>query len=376
MADSLFEKIEHQGDSIDKVAEKLEGVSIKDLYALAKRTWDYKDYEMAQKYYNHISLLCPLEWKAPYYASLCNEMKSATYHEWGQRPQHVFRYYESTVEYLMSLDISDQEKIDGIIESSEILLYVLKKYLEMYNDPKNKSEFAAYAPEFKVGVFNAYSKMSKLLKSLPFDAFGDIIARISESWDASFDGIPMEELDEETQKKIKKHGTCYLEYADKAVEKRDKIKQTVYGTLILAISIIWMIALYTKRIVTFGTLLGIPPSIYAVILIMQALLSKNGIRIDSVFNLKRKKVKVTPSGAAVEERCFSPMKLFAVLVIIDVVLCVIYAGVVLINFYDLFGLVGLILTGLQYIIILFSYLERNSYGMIKKYKYNGKFYYI
>ena len=74
MSNNVFEKIEHQGDTIDQIATKLEGISIQDLYALAKRTWDYKDYEMAQKYYNHISLLNPLDWEAPFYASLCGEM--------------------------------------------------------------------------------------------------------------------------------------------------------------------------------------------------------------------------------------------------------------------------------------------------------------
>ena len=71
MPDSLFDKLDTQGEIINQVAEKLDGVSIEDLYALAKRTWDYKDYEMAQKYYNHISLLRPLDWKAPFCASLC-----------------------------------------------------------------------------------------------------------------------------------------------------------------------------------------------------------------------------------------------------------------------------------------------------------------
>ena len=50
MSGNLFEKLNKQSETIDQVAEKLDGVSITDLYALAKRTWDYRDYEMAQKY--------------------------------------------------------------------------------------------------------------------------------------------------------------------------------------------------------------------------------------------------------------------------------------------------------------------------------------
>ena len=68
---NVFEKLDKQGEQIEDISQRLEGISIEDLYALAKRTWDYGDYQTAQKYYNHISLLKPLDWEAPLYASLC-----------------------------------------------------------------------------------------------------------------------------------------------------------------------------------------------------------------------------------------------------------------------------------------------------------------
>ena len=56
---NVFEKLDKQGEQIEDISQRLEGISINDLYALAKRTWDYGDYQTAQKYYNHISLLKP-----------------------------------------------------------------------------------------------------------------------------------------------------------------------------------------------------------------------------------------------------------------------------------------------------------------------------
>lgn len=89
MSENLFEKLNKQSETIDQVAEKLDGVSITDLYALAKRTWDYRDYEMAQKYYNHISLLSPLEWEAPFRASLCGCLSEEPVVFWDRRPKRL-----------------------------------------------------------------------------------------------------------------------------------------------------------------------------------------------------------------------------------------------------------------------------------------------
>ena len=90
MPENLFEKVDRQSEKIDLVAGKLEGVSIEELYALAKRTWDYNDYDMAQKYYNHISLLQPLDWKAPYCASLCGCMGPLQVVLWDRRPKSAY----------------------------------------------------------------------------------------------------------------------------------------------------------------------------------------------------------------------------------------------------------------------------------------------
>ena len=94
---NVFEKLDKQGEQIDDISQRLEGISINDLYALAKRTWDYGDFQTAQKYYNHISLLKPLDWEAPLYASLCN---FKGYHDmffWTKVPEQTEKIIISTL---------------------------------------------------------------------------------------------------------------------------------------------------------------------------------------------------------------------------------------------------------------------------------------
>ena len=51
---TVFEKIDKQDEKLDDIALKLDGMNVDDLYALAKRTWNYGDFETAKKYYTYI----------------------------------------------------------------------------------------------------------------------------------------------------------------------------------------------------------------------------------------------------------------------------------------------------------------------------------
>ena len=59
---NVFEKLDKQGEQIEDISQRLEGISINDLYALAKRTWDCGDFQNAQKYYNNISKIGLIQW--------------------------------------------------------------------------------------------------------------------------------------------------------------------------------------------------------------------------------------------------------------------------------------------------------------------------
>ena len=102
---NVFGKLDEQTQKIDDISSKLEGVSIQDLYALAKRTWKSGDYVTAQKYYNHISLLKPLEWKAPLYASLCNFHGFHDMYFWSNATSQLTSIYIGTIEFLIGITI-------------------------------------------------------------------------------------------------------------------------------------------------------------------------------------------------------------------------------------------------------------------------------
>ena len=97
-------------EKIDDISSKLEGISIEDLYVLVKRTWDYDDYQTVQKYYNYISLLRPLDWKAPLYASLCNFRGSHQVDFWEYGLNQASKVLISTINYINNLNKSIDEK--------------------------------------------------------------------------------------------------------------------------------------------------------------------------------------------------------------------------------------------------------------------------
>ena len=177
--DNVFDKINTQSETVEEIAAKLHGVSINDLYVLAQRTWDYQDYDMAQKYYNHISLLSPLDWEAPLRASLCGEMGRDIVSEWEHKPHTVFGYFKSTVKYLLDRDLPQQEKYANIVKASKIFLDVLKRYEDVYMKPGNKAQLDKDAPGFKKSIYSVLDEMKQLLEDIKHESLDALIEEIS-----------------------------------------------------------------------------------------------------------------------------------------------------------------------------------------------------
>ena len=177
--DNVFDKINTQSETVEEIAAKLHGVSINDLYVLAQRTWDYQDYDMAQKYYNHISLLSPLDWEAPLRASLCGEMGRDIVSEWEHKPHTVFGYFKSTVKYLLDRDLPQQEKYANIVKASKIFFDVLKRYEDVYMKPGNKAQLDKDAPGFKKGIYSVLDEMKQLLEDIKHESLDALIEEIS-----------------------------------------------------------------------------------------------------------------------------------------------------------------------------------------------------
>ena len=375
MSNNVFEKIEHQGDTIDQIAMKLEGVSIQDLYALAKRTLDYKDYEMAQKYYNNISLLNPLDWEAPFYASLCGEMGRAAIDVlWEQRPCNAFNYYKATVEYLLNSDASDEEKVESIVKASRILKTILKYYDETYNETKNKAKFDRYAPKFKLEIRNAYVGVYKYLSGISLGSFDNLIEEFSEQSGLPLREIQFDIIDTQKEIQIKTSGICYLEYIDKVLEKRHRTKTRISALLIAVTSIVLTCLMVVNKGKTLGFIYEILFFLYSAILILRLHFRKNGIRQDSWLNSVRKVTREI-SNKVVEEKCLSPMGLFEALFI-----GVAFFGVLIVFYVSNCGWTGFLLLVSQSIVVFRAIKIENSIffntPMLKKYKFKGKYYTI
>ena len=374
MGNNVFEKIEHQGDTIDQIATKLEGISIQDLYALAKRTWDYKDYEMAQKYYNHISLLNPLDWEAPFYASLCGEMGRDLIVKWPEKPRIIFGYYKSTVNYLLERSITDEEKMTSITGASRIFLEVLEEYERIYNIPENKTRFDEDAPRFRSEIYKAYFSVAKFLSELTIFSFDELV----ETFKAKGDLYSEEDdLDADMEKQIRLHGTCYLQHIDKIVEKRYKAQSFILGSILLIIGLCIMLFFKNNSGVDYSLILEIPVVIYSLIMILRVSLMKNGIRRDSFLNSTRKKERATSNGDIVEENRFAPVRIFEVLLLYWVLLGGIYYVVFSLSEWEHIWL-GIALFVIQTIIVFYSTVSfkmlPHQHSTIKQYKYKGKFY--
>lgn len=172
---NVFEKLNHQDEQIDDISQKLEGISIENLYTLAKRTWDSEDYQTAQKYYNHISLLNPLDWEAPLYASLCNYKGRHDIYFWEDSFNQVSKIFASTINYINNLDIPNDKKEKEMSRCIEIMKdYMLKVKRGFF---KNIGIFNKYSPDYvcKVESFfltvYSHTKEINLNSLIPFRVF-------------------------------------------------------------------------------------------------------------------------------------------------------------------------------------------------------------
>ena len=340
MSENIFEKLNKQSETIDQVAEKLDGVSITDLYALAKRTWDYRDYKMAQKYYNHISLLNPLEWEAPFRASLCGCLGVEQVGLWDRRPKTIVEYYQSTIKYIHSRDLSQEQKIQAFIQATEIIVDVIREYIRIYLIPDNRESFDAHAPKLKLNLQKAFVSILAIIEKYSYQEMeqkkedickeltefislhcqGDKSISISkEDFDKyvlpyntqiAYEENIYEEPNPEQEKEIKLKGKCYLVYKDAVLENRYRKKNISLGILLLISSLtgaflsdgIWFaLSLIAACISAF----------MSIVMLIRGFGRKKGIVQNSLLNMERWGYRLTSDGNVVRESKFSLMNVFA-----------------------------------------------------------------
>lgn len=406
MSENLFEKLNKQSETIDQVAEKLDGVSITDLYALAKRTWDYRDYEMAQKYYNHISLLSPLEWEAPFRASLCGCLGVEQVSLWDRRPKTVVEYYQSTIKYIHSRDLSQEQKIQAFIQATEIIIEVLREYIRIYLIPDNRESFDAHAPAFKRNIQKAFISILKTIEEYSYEEMSQIkgiicrelavflelhcqgdksIAISKENFDTfvlpynariEYTENIFEEINAENEKEIKLKGKCYLVYKDKVVEKRYRGKNIIFGSLLIVASILNMFLNYNKQLIP--SLISSSVALFiGILMLIRGFGRKKGILQNSWMNINRWGYRLTSGGNVIQERKISPIGGVAVLAIYGFVFNLIFSGLSVWGMeYKMHESIILVICFIVELVgtIMFSVSSENKHDCNQSIEYQGKTY--
>ena len=345
---NVFEKLDKQGEQIEDISQRLEGISINDLYALAKRTWDYGDFQTAQKYYNHISLLKPLDWEAPLYASLCN---FKGYHDmffWTKVPEQTEKIIISTIRYINSLELDSDKKESEMSRCIEIIednmlktkdhyfkykkeyddtdsdyIYVLEEYfLNVYNEIKNVELKAI--KDFNISLvencLSLIESTKKISSKISKDVYEELIGVSSKSFSIDFDKIveenkaaakPKNDLSLEEIKEIKLKGKMYFEYNDKVISKRINKSNLILGALIAMVSATGVVVSILGK--WYWLFPFIFPLIFGVLLVVKAFIQKDKIKCSSLLNAHREKNRLTSDGNVVSEKRFSIMGLFAFL---------------------------------------------------------------
>ncbi len=333
---NVFEKLDKQGKQIEDISQKLEGISINDLYTLAKRIWEYGDFQTAQKYYNHISLLKPLDWEAPLYASLCN---FKGYHDmffWTKVPEQTEKIIISTIKYINNLELDNDKKESEMSRCLEIIkndilntkdhyfkykenydktdsdyIYVLEEYfLNVYNETKDIElktikDFKIIIAENCLGLIESTKKISSKITK---EVFEEMINISSKNFDIDFDKIveenkaiakPKNELSFDEIKEIKLKGKMYFEYNDKVISKRHFRNKIIVSHILILFSLTGIISSFLSKI--WYSLLFVLPLLYGCYLIDAAFTQKERIKCNSLFSPNRKYNRLTSDGNIVTE---------------------------------------------------------------------------
>lgn len=341
---NVFEKLDNQGEKIEDISQRLEGISIKDLYALAKRTWDYGDFQTAKNYYNHISLLKPLEWEAPLYASLCN---FKGYHDmlfWTKAPEQIEKIIVATIKYINSLELDNDKKEFEVSRCIEIIKKdMLKtkrhyfKYKKDYDD--TDSDYICVLEEFFLNVYNEIEDIElkaikdfnivlaenclslvestkKISSKISKDVYEKLIGLSSKSFDIDFDTLVKEnksvakcknELSLEDIKEIKLKGQMYFEYNDKFISKRNFKNKIIISCILILLSLTGIVSSFFSKV--WFSLLFVLPLLYSLYLIGAAFTQKDKIKCNSIFSSSRKYNRLNSDGNIVTEKKINILKI-------------------------------------------------------------------
>ncbi len=328
---SVFEKLDNQDKKIEEISSRLEGISINDLYALAKRTWEYGDFQTAQKYYNHISFLRPLDWEAPLYASLCNFHGFHEMFFWVKVPEQIEKIIVSTIEYINNLDLDNLSKELEIKKCIEIVKREMCKTKEHYL--KYKEDYDIVDTGYVYALQKYFLNIINKVKYIESPSIKDFVSSLAEELldlienvktvSSFFSNDILNELNNRSLKKynfdklcnlnkeesanltveeikeIKINGKMYFEYNDKIISKRLFIKKIIISSILLALTIAGIVFSMLSKGSYY--LFFVLPFLYAIFLLISAIVTKDKIKCSSLFISNREKNRLTSNGNIVTE---------------------------------------------------------------------------
>lgn len=333
---NVFEKLDKQAEQIEDISQRLEGISIEDLYALAKRTWDYGDYQTAQKYYNHISLLKPLDWEAPLYASLCNFRGYHNMFFWTKVPEQEEKIIVSTIKYINNLELDSDEKEKEMSKCVEIIknemlrtkdhyfkykkeydnadsdyIYILEEYfINVYNEIKDieLKAIKVFNMSLAENCLSLIEKTKKISSKISKDVYEELIGVSSKIFSINSDKIfeknktvanPKKDLSLDEIKEIKLKGKMYFEYNDKVISKRNFKNKIIFSSILILLSLAGIVSSFLSK--TWLSLIYILPLLYGLYLISAGFTQKERIKCNSLFSPRREYNRLTSDGNIVTE---------------------------------------------------------------------------
>ena len=318
---NVFDKLDKQGEKIEDISKKIEGISVKDLYALAKRTWDYGDYETAQKYYNHISLLQPLDWEAPLYASLCNSYGGK--HDFGYWMDKILGMrviFKATIDYILNMDIEESRKEnelsrcltiikENMEHSKSFSLRYKTEFLKendgyfldfqnslydlfiTYNDSSYQilNDFCVSVLDILVDIINLTKQISKKISKEVYDNhLIKVHTQMLYKYEELIGYQSTNNLSKEEKINIQLNGTLYYEYDDKVISRRVFIKGLIISITILLLSILGIILSFGFDYRYYAPFYGIP-LLTGIYLFIKYVKERERINYHLFFALKEKK---------------------------------------------------------------------------------------
>lgn len=193
--DSVYDLLQQQGEGINSLSTKFSDMDVDSLYKAAKQHWDSKNFKVAERFYEHICLLRPLDWKAPFYAGLCKNKGSYTVNEYVANvfPRTQQTFY-AAINQIKNLEDA-QSQTEAVAEvfglAVEYCDQSVKNYVEGIRKPNEESKFQPFENEIPF-IFDVQSFIGGVMREFErykeMPCFDEIIVKLSMAFKESIKG--------------------------------------------------------------------------------------------------------------------------------------------------------------------------------------------